>query len=249
MKYAVYLSLVLSTSLLASCSQQEPKVSGELHFSTSAEYPPFEYLDHGELKGFDIELAKLVAQELHMKPIFDNMQFSTVLPAVATGKDDAAIATLTITEARKKNFDFSIPYYYEGMAAVYKNNNPVNTVSALQGKKLSAQLGSVMDLWLKEYAPKEQITTFDNNIQAIEALDAGNVDMVLMDKVQAEVFSQKHPGFAYAMLAEAKVGYGIAVQKGSPLTVEVNRALQQLKAKGAIDKLKAQWLENIAWKK
>ncbi len=249
MKYTALVALILGAALSTSCSQQDKKVSGEIHFSTSAEYPPFEYLDHGELKGFDIELAKLIAQELHKKPVFDNMQFSTVLSTIASGKDDAAIATLTITEARKKNFDFSEPYYFEGMAAVYKTSKPVNTVSSLQKKKLSAQLGSVMDIWLKEHVPNEQITAFDNNIQAVEALQAGHVDMVLMDKVQAQVFSQKHSGLAYAMLAESKVGYGIAVKKDSPLSAEINLALEKLKAKGEIEKLKAAWLENVSWKK
>lgn len=104
-------------------------------FSTSAEYPPFEYIENGEIKGFDIDLAKLIAKELGKEAVFDNMQFSTVLPALNSGQDDVAIATITITEERKKNFDFSIPYYFEGMAAVFDISQPVKEISQLTGKK------------------------------------------------------------------------------------------------------------------
>lgn len=106
-----------------------------LHFATAAEYPPFEYSDHGEIKGFDIDLAKLIAKELGKKAVFDNMQFSTVLPAISSGQDDIAIATISVTDARKVNFDFSEPYYFEGMASVYHSEQPITTPSQLKGKK------------------------------------------------------------------------------------------------------------------
>lgn len=118
---------------LSSCKTKDSENS--LHFATSAEYPPFEYSDHGNIKGFDIDLAKLIAKELGKKAVFDNMQFSTVLPAISSGQDDVAIATITITDARKVNFDFSDPYYFEGMASVYHSSQPITTPSQLTGKK------------------------------------------------------------------------------------------------------------------
>ncbi|MBI2785989.1 MAG: transporter substrate-binding domain-containing protein, partial [Legionella longbeachae] len=132
--------------MLYACDK--PKDNDTLHFSTSAEYPPFEYSDHGEIKGFDIELARLIAKELGKEAAFDNMQFSTVLPAVSTGQDDLAISTITITDERKKNFDFSDPYFFEGMAAVYKSSEPITQSRQLKGKKIAVQLGTVMEIWL-----------------------------------------------------------------------------------------------------
>ncbi|MCW8398069.1 ABC transporter substrate-binding protein [Legionella sp. PATHC038] len=227
---------------LSSCKTKGNENS--LHFVTSAEYPPFEYSDHGEIKGFDIDLARLIAKELGKKAVFDNMQFSTVLPAISSGQDDIAIATITITDARKVNFDFSDPYYFEGMASVYHSSQPITTPSQLTGKKVAVQLGSTMEIWLRENYPKVELTTFDNNNQAIEALLANHVDVVLLDGAQGKIYSKKHLELSSSLIAKADYGYALALKKGSPLTSKINKALQKLKASGEIQKLEKIWLKD-----
>ncbi|HCD9359049.1 TPA: amino acid ABC transporter substrate-binding protein [Legionella pneumophila] len=241
MKKICLLLLINSFILISSCNEQ--KNQNTLRFSTSAEYPPFEYIENGEIKGFDIDLAKLIAKELGKEAVFDNMQFSTVLPALNSGQDDVAIATITITEERKKNFDFSIPYYFEGMAAVFDISQPVKEISQLTGKKIAVQLGTVMEIWLHQNFPNAEITALDNNNQAIEALIAGHVDVVLMDGAQGGVYSKKYPGLSYSILAKANEGYGLVLKKGSPLRDEINSALENLKAKGEIQKLESIWIK------
>lgn len=172
------------------------------------------------------------------------MQFSTVLPALTSGQDDIAIATISITDARKINFDFSDPYYFEGMAAVYRANQPVTTPSQLKDKRVAVQLGSVMEIWMHEKYPKLKIIALDNNNQAIEALLAGHVDVVLLDGTQGKIFTQNHVGLSYSVIAKADHGYALAVKKGSPLTAQINKALQKLKAKGEIKKLEKTWLKH-----
>lgn len=232
--------------LLSGCGSS--KEDNTIHFATSAEYPPFEYQENGKLKGFDIELAKLIAKHLGKKAVFDNMQFSSILPSLSSGQSDLAISTITITEDREKNFDFTTPYYFEGMAAVFKKDRPITDPAQLTGKKLAAQLGSTMEIWLKKHAPDEEMTMMDNNNQAIEALKAGHVDVVLMDGAQGAIFSQKNPGLAYAIIAKAEDGYGIALPKESLLTARINRILNTLKENGELVKLEKTWLEGTQWK-
>ena len=98
---SISLVLIALSLLMTACSSD--KNANELHVVTSAEYPPFEYQEFGVLKGFDIELAQVIAEKLGKTAQFENMQFSSVLPALSAGRVDAAISTITITAERQKN--------------------------------------------------------------------------------------------------------------------------------------------------
>jgi polar amino acid transport system substrate-binding protein len=232
--------------ILTGCNNDKPK--NEIKFAISAEYPPFEYHTHGEIKGFDIELARLIAKELGKKAVFEDMQFSTILAALQNGSVDAAISTITITEERKKNFAFSDPYYNESMAMVFSKSQPIVDKSQLPGKKIACQLGSTMEIWLKTHATRTEVISMNNNNQAIEALKAGHVAGVLVDSVQGAAFSQQNTGLFYAVIAKSDTGYGIAFKKDSLLKDQVNKALSSLNTKGEIKKLQQKWLENSEWK-
>ena len=246
MKFIAVSLLMGLTLFLAGCNEEEK--ANTLHFATSAEYPPFEYMEQGELKGFDIDLARLIAKELGKEAVFDNMQFSSILPAVSFGQDDMAISTITITSERKVNLDFSAPYYFENMAVVFKKEHPLNSAQELANKKLACQLGTTMEIWTKKQVPTAELISMNNNNQAIEALKAGHVEAVIMDGAQGLVFSKKNPGLSYALIAQSEDGYGIALPKNSPLTPQVNQALNKLQASGAIQKLQQQWLGDSQWK-
>jgi polar amino acid transport system substrate-binding protein len=240
MKYIYIVLSILSFSIINGCS--EHKNLNEIHFATFSEYPPFEYSDHGELVGFDIDLAKMVAKQLGKTAVFDNLPFSTILPAIASGQVDAAIAAITITPDRQKNLDFTTPYYFEGMAVVYQTSQPIHTIPQLTGNKIAAQLGSTMDFWLHKQIDADHITTFPQSNQAIEALLSGHVDAVLIDSAQAAVYSHKHPELSFSAITKAEEGYGIALKKNSPLTLSMNQVLKKLASQGEIEKLKTKWL-------
>lgn len=216
--------------------------SNKFKLAISAEYPPFEYKVGGEIRGFDVDLAKLVAKELGKELVFEDMQFSTILPALQNGHVDAAISMITVTQERKQHVDFSQIYYFDGIAAVYKDSQPINSKADLVGKKIACQLGSTMEIWLKKNGFTKQIVAMDNNIQAIEALKAAHVDIVLVDGAQGEIFSKKNAHLSSKIIDQSEDGYAIALQKGSPLLSEINQAIEKLKKNGEITKLKEKWL-------
>jgi polar amino acid transport system substrate-binding protein len=238
-------SLVILMSIfccLGGCGKKSSNTKPELRIATSAMYPPFEYSEYGELKGFDIELGRLIARELGREATFIDTQFSAVLLSVQDNQADAAIATITITDERKQNFDFSQPYYFVGMAALYKTGNAISTPADLEHKKIGCQLGTTMEIWLKKNTKNTQITAMDENGQLIAALKTGIVDGVLLDGEQARVFAKENPGLSYKIIAKADDGYGIVVAKGSPLLAPINKALQKLEANGEMTALKKKWL-------
>lgn len=227
--------------ILAGCGKEDSSTN-KLRFVTSSDYPPFEYKVNGKMVGFDVELGEMLAKELGKEAEFQDMQFSSLLAAVQSGMADAAISTVTVTKAREKNFDFSNPYYIESMAIVFHNTKPIKHADELAGKKIACQLGTTMQIWLKEHAPNTEIITTDNNSQAIEALKAGHVDGVLVDTVQGMTFSKKNSKLSYAIIAQADTGYAIAFKKGSSLKKQVDQALHSLEKKGIIQKLEKKYL-------
>lgn len=95
--------------------------NGVLKLGTSAVTEPFSFIDGSQqVVGFDIELARCIAQELDMKIEVINMDFGAIIPALISGKVDMIAACITITEERAKKVLFSEPYYAGGIAALVK---------------------------------------------------------------------------------------------------------------------------------
>lgn len=240
--------MLLSMLLLLGCEDTKQQ-QATLRFAIAAEYPPFEYIDKGEIKGFDIDVARLIGKKLGVEVVFKNMSFSTIFPMLEHGQVDAAISTLSASQKRRAAFDFSEVYYQSDLAAIFKNDAPLRTVESLAGKRVACQLGSTMELWLRTHAKGASPLAMDHNNQSIEALKAGHVDAVLMDEVQAIVFVQENPGLSYAVIAPADEGYAIAFKKGSTHKVAVDAALIQLQSEGALQALEQKWLSDPSlWK-
>lgn len=241
-KWRTLLLMIACYLCLSGCSQE--KDSSTLTFGISAEYPPFEFYQDGQIVGFDIDLAKLIGEELHKEIIFQDMQFSTLLAALGSGQIDAAISTITITPEREQSFDFSEPYYFEGLAAVFPKNHSIASEEELAHKNIATLFGSTMEIWLKKHVPTASLVLVDSTNQAIETLKAGHVDCAVVDAAQAIAFSEQNPELAYAIVAQAEEGHGIAIRKKSPLKKEFDQALKQLEERGEIQKLKEKWLKH-----
>ena len=235
-----------ATLFLVGCEEAQYQKKPQITFAVSAEYPPFEYIDKGEIKGFDIDLAQLIAEKMGVQVVFENRSFSTIFPMLQSGQVDAAISTLSLSPERRKHFDFSQTYYKSDLATVFKETRPVTSVAQLEANKIGCQLGSTMELWLKEHRPSVQRVAMDHNNQMIEALKAGHIEAVLMDEVQARIFSQKNPGLAYAVIAPVDEGYAIAFKKGSIYREPVDQILKKIRAEGALENLKNKWLGDPA---
>jgi len=245
-KYVI--SLIIA-SLVTFSACKKDKNTDTIVFGTSADYPPFEYRESGKIIGFEIDLVHLITKELGTKAVFQDMQFSTILPALANKQIDAGVSTITITPERQKNFDFSDPYHFGTLATVFKTSTPVTETSQLIGEKIGCQLGTTMEIWLKKQVPEKDIILFDNNNLAIEALKAGHIDVVLIDGAQASAFTKKNSGLSDAIIAKSDDAYAIAFKKGSPLKEKINHALKILIKKGEIKKLEQKWLEGSSqWK-
>lgn len=226
--------------LLSACA---PDSSDDvIRVGIEAEYPPFSYKVQGELKGLEISLINAVAKTLNKRVEFSEMSFSCLVPALNSGQIDLAIAAFNITEARKKEIDFSQVYFYNKLVFVHKGS-----LGDLSGKIIGAQTGSTMEKAAQRLAKdfNGQVHSLNTNPQIIEELKLGRVDLMISEEIQAQEFCNAPQSvLQYSPLLEElftlskeELGYAIAFKKGSLLVSQVNEALQKIQESGEMDKI------------
>jgi polar amino acid transport system substrate-binding protein len=198
-------------------------------------------VEKGKPVGFEVDLGRSVAEELGRGAVFLDMSFSAILPSLNAGMADMAASTITATEEREKNFSFSRAYFREELRVLYQSQRPVDPAQKFRGRRVACQLGSTMELWLRQNAPDCTTVPMDSNVQAVEALKAGQVDAVVVDGSQAESFCERNRQLQSVFLARSDRGYAIAFPKNSPLVAQVDRILTAMEKNGKLQRLKEKW--------
>ena len=122
MKYFYTFLFLLFTFLLTSCSEQEKP---ELIMVTNATFPPYEYVQNGRIDGIDPCIIKRIADRLGYQLKIQDMSFDSVIAAVQSGKAHVAASGITVTEERKKQVAFSIPYVIAKQVIIVPENSPI----------------------------------------------------------------------------------------------------------------------------
>ena len=213
---------------------------GKLTVICSADFPPFEYMDGDDIKGYDAAIITEVAKRLGLEADISHMAFDSLITQVAGGAADVSISGLTITDERKADVDFSEPYYDSNLAIVTLSaNDAIASKDDLKGKAIGAQSGSSGEDWSKENVGDENYTPFQEITEALASLRAGKVEALVFDAPVAEQYVKT----AYTdckVLEVIPTGeqYGIAVNKKNPaLTEAINKALADMQADGTMDKI------------
>lgn len=236
--------ILLCLLFLSSAACQEKKSEDLLKLATSPDYPPFEYKKDGKVVGFDIETASLIAEKLGKELEITELDFSSLIPALRSGKVDFIMSGLTITPEREANIDFSEIYYRASIAGLALHSEGINDLS---GKKIGAQLGSFMELFAKEQQktlPGIEIISLANNMHLLQELKLGRIDILLLEEAQIPIFLKSNPELTSVIFPKVASGYAIGFKKGSPLKPEFNKVLKELEADGSLEKLEATWLKN-----
>ncbi len=226
------------------------KKRGKLIVGTSADFPPFEFVDEktNGIVGFDIDIAKAIAEKLGVQLEVKDIKFDALIPALQNGEIDMIIAGMTITEERAKVVDFSEPYFEADQAVLVKaDNEEIKSADDLAGKKIGVQSGTTGELWVDENLVKagkvseDNVKRYNKFIEAILALKKGDVDAVVIDKPVAEAYAKTEGDVKVTFIIKTGEQYGIAVRKGSDLLPIVNEVLKELKDSGKLDQLLKKW--------
>ena len=237
---------------LAACGNKESgSKDGEkketLVMATNAEFPPFEYYEGQEIVGIDAELAEEIGKILGMEVKIEDMAFDSVIPAVGTGKADFGAAGLTITEDRKTQVDFSDEYYTSKQEIIVKADNAeVASPDDLKGKKIGVQQGTTGDIYSTDDFGDESVQRFNKGMEAVQALQQGKVDAVIIDEQPAKTFVEENEGLKILETDYIEEAYAFCFKKDSDLVDKVNDALKQLKENGKFDEIVSKYINSDA---
>ncbi|MDF2938637.1 MAG: glutamine transporter substrate-binding protein [Paenibacillaceae bacterium] len=201
----------------------------------------------GKVEGFDIDIAKAIAKKIlgdETKLELKEVTSKTRIPMLQNGEIDLIIATMTITEERKQQVEFSDIYFIAGQSILVKKGSPLKSVTDLKkGDKVLAVKGSTSATNIRQKVPDATVLEFENYQDAFTALKAGQGAALTTDN--AILFGMMKQDANYEVVGGTFTDepYGIAMPKGDTGFVGVvNQLLADLKKSGDYDKLYESWM-------
>ena len=209
--------------------------AGKLTTATNATFPPYEMTtDSGEIEGIDVDTAKAIAEKLGLELQVDDMEFDAALLSVQQGKADIVMAGVTVTDERKAVMDFSDSYATGIQSIIVPNDSDIASPDDLAGKKIGTQRGTTGYIYCSDDFGEDSVVAYDSGLTAVQALNNGQVDAVVIDNAPATEYVAANPGLKVLDTSYAEEDYAIGMAKGSALEDAVNKALEELKADGTL---------------
>ena len=222
------------------------KARGTLKIAMEGTYPPFNFKDQksGQLAGYDVDVARLIAARLGLKPEFVTTEWSAILAGLAAGRYDVIVSQVGINPKREQAFDFSIPYTYSNPQLIVRKGDTARytALADLKGKKVGVGQGSVFEQQAKA-VPGIEVKSYPAAPENLQDLAFGRVDAALNDSLMVAYLlkNSKLP-----IQAGARVGAvertGVAFQKGNPqFKAAIDKALQDAAADGSLKAISMKW--------
>lgn len=229
-------------NLTGSVTAKATPVKSSYTIVSDSSFAPFEYQDEsGKYVGIDMELIKAIAEQQGFTITIQNPGFDAALNAVQAGQADAVIAGMSITDARKKIFDFSDAYYSSNILLAVKNGSDIASYEDLKGKTVGAKNGTASYTFLESNKDKYGYTlkAFDEASGMYDSLNSGSIDALMDDEAVLLYAIQQGRDFATPIPGEKSGEYGFAVKKGAnPELIEMfNNGLAALVESGKYDEI------------
>ncbi len=226
----------------------------EIRIGTEGAYPPFNFTDtNGELKGFDIDIAKALCAEMKAECTFVAQDWDGIIPALQANKYDAIIASMSITPERMEKVDFSKKYYSTPPALIAPQDTDLTEtgVAALAGKTIGAQSSTTHATFLEDTYTDSTIKLYPTQDEANADLAAGRLDAVAADSVVLGEYLKTEAGASSKMVGMMEndpkyfgEGAGIAVRKGeTELADRFSAAIDAIRANGEYAKVQAKYFD------
>jgi arginine/ornithine transport system substrate-binding protein len=248
---AILAAALSFTGLVVSAQAPDWK---KIRIGVEGAFPPFSQLGtDGKLKGFDIDMANALCAEMKAECVLAQQDWDGMIPALNARKFDAIIASMSITDERKKQVAFSDKYYQTPARFVAKTGAKLEaTPAVLKGKKIGVQRATTQDRYLTDLYKDSEIKRYAKQDEAFLDLVAGRVDALFVDSVAANDGFLKTPqgkafGFFGPLFKDEKyfgLGAGVAMRKkDTALTDKFNAAIKAIRANGEYTKLQNKYFD------
>jgi polar amino acid transport system substrate-binding protein len=244
----VILSLLLSACGASGSHFDAIKKAGVIKVGTSADYPPFEYVDaQGNKIGFDIELMTEVAKRMNLTLEWVDMPFDSLIAGVKEGKIDASISAFNYSEERDLEVDFTEAYYVgeDGFTVADSFTGAITKPEDIAGLKVGVQTGTTQDAYVtdelvgKGVLTEDLVFRYDRADQVALDLKNGRIDVMMTDLIPAQFLASQLGGLKVAHQGLYSSGpFNIIVPQDDKELVEaMNAVLADLQKEGFIDNL------------
>lgn len=243
MKIMKKLLLALSVVFMfTACGGEQKKTAENKVYlvGTNAEYPPFEYVENGEVAGLDADIIKEAAKRMGIEYKWLNTNFDGLIPALQTKKVDLVIAGMSITPERAKAVNFSIPYLSSKVAIITNKITPIKDINDLTGKKYGVELGTTKEAVARKIEGAEVIP-FSSNTGALVALKSGKINGMVVDESVAAKFVDKNPELVMVGTLEGEPKAVAFNKEDTELTEKFSKVIEEMLNDGTIENLRKQY--------
>jgi len=228
--------------------------AADLRVGVEGAYPPFSWKESdGTLKGFDIEIAEAICAEMKRKCVLIEQDWDGMIPALLAKKFDTIIASMSITEERKKRVDFSDKYYNTPARFVAKKGAGLEiTKEGLKGKRIGLQRGTTHQCFMEKMFPDVELVLYGTQDEVFQDLAIGRIDAQFSDSIAADDgFLKTDAGKDFEFTGGDQhdeachgPGAGMTVRKqDKELRMELNAAIKALREKGIYQKINAKYFD------
>jgi polar amino acid transport system substrate-binding protein len=242
-------------ALVKESTLEEIVQRGELRVGFEAGYLPFEMADkNGNFVGFDIDMAKVMADAMGVKFVPVNTAWDGIIPALVTKKFDIIISGMTVTQQRNLKINFADPYIIVGQTILLnkKHEGVVKSYKDLNDPKyvITSKLGTTGEQAIKRLIPKATYKSFEVEAEAALEVLSGKADATVYDLPFCATFMAQQGAGKLIFLDEPFTFEPLAwaIRKGDPDFLNwLNNFLRQVKNDGRYDKIYERWITSTDW--
>ena len=227
----------------------------KVRIATEGAYPPFNYVDKdGKLQGFDVDIAMALCAQMKADCTIVAQDWDGIIPGLLAKKYDAIVASMSITDERKKVVDFSRPYYNTPSAFFAVKGSGITDISpeGLKGKTLGAQSSTIQASYLEQDYGSIDMKFYPTQEEVNLDLQAGRIDALLVDKIVGLDWLKTADGACCEVVGtDIPLGGGVGAavrQEDTDLRDQISKAIEEIKADGTYEKINAKYFPFSIWK-